>query len=81
MGAPMARNVMAAGYPLVVHNRSRGIVEQFVREGARAAGSAREVAEAVDVLLSCVPFPADVEQVYLGPNGAIEGGARGAALL
>ena len=77
MGAPMARNVMAAGYPLTVHNRSRAVVDAFGREGARAAGSAREVAEGVDVLLSCVPFPADVERVYLGPDGAIEGARSG----
>ena len=77
MGAPMARNVMAAGYPLTVHNRSRGIVEELAGEGASAAGSPREVAEAVDVLLSCVAFPADVERVYLGPEGAIEGAREG----
>ncbi len=77
MGAPMGRNLMAAGYPLTVHNRSRAIVDQLAAEGARGASSAREVAEAVDVLLSCVPYPADVEQVYLGPDGAIEGARDG----
>lgn len=77
MGAPMARNVMAAGYSLTVHNRSRGIVEEFAREGARAAASPREIAESVDVLLTCVPFPADVERVYLGPDGAIEAAREG----
>jgi 2-hydroxy-3-oxopropionate reductase len=77
MGAPMARNVMAAGYPLTVHNRSRGIVEQLAGEGARAAGSAREVARSVDVLLTCVAYPADVERVYLGADGAIEGARSG----
>ncbi len=77
MGAPMARNLMAAGYPLTVHNRSRAIVEEFVAEGAAAAISAREVAEAVEVLFSCVPYPADVEQVYLGSDGAVEGARAG----
>ena len=77
MGAPMARNVMAASYPLTVHNRSRGIVEQLAGEGARAASSAREVAESVDFLLTCVAYPEDVERVYLGPDGAIEGARPG----
>ena len=77
MGAPMARNLMAAGYSLTVHNRSRGIVDEFAKNGARPAGSAREVAEQVDVLLTCVPYPADVELVYLGPNGAAEGARAG----
>ena len=77
MGAPMARNVMAAGFPLTIHNRSRPIVDAFAREGAEPAGSAREVAERVEILLSCVPYPADVERVYLGPDGAIEGARAG----
>ena len=77
MGAPIARNLMAAGYSLTVHNRSRGIVDELVREGAGGAGSGREVARAVEIVLSCVPFPADVERVYLGPDGAIEGARAG----
>ncbi|MCC6174120.1 MAG: NAD(P)-dependent oxidoreductase [Chloroflexi bacterium] len=77
MGAPMARNLMKAGYPLTVHNRSRGIVEQFASEGAQTASSPREVAERVDVLFTCVGFPADVQTVYLGPDGAVLGAHEG----
>jgi 3-hydroxyisobutyrate dehydrogenase-like beta-hydroxyacid dehydrogenase len=77
MGAPMVRNLIAAGHRPVVHNRSRAIVETIVAEGADAAQSAREVAERVDILFTCVGFPADVERVYLGQGGAIEGARRG----
>ena len=77
MGAPMARNLLKAGYSLTVHNRSRAVVEQFAGEGAATAGSAREVAERVDILFTCVGFPADVERVYLGPDGAAEGAREG----
>ncbi|MFN8636060.1 MAG: NAD(P)-dependent oxidoreductase [Chloroflexota bacterium] len=72
MGAPMARNLIQAGYSLVVHNRSRAIVEAIASEGASPAASAREVAERVEILFTCVGFPADVERVYLGEGGAIE---------
>lgn len=77
MGAPMARNLLAAGSSLVVYNRGREKMEPFAREGARLAHSARQVAEQVDVLFSCVNYPADVEQVYLGEQGAIHGARAG----
>ena len=77
MGAPMAMNVLKAGYPLTVSNRSPQKMEPLVAEGAQAASSPREVVEQVDVLLSCVGFPADVQRVYLGPDGAVEAARAG----
>ncbi len=73
MGASMARNLMKAGFPLIVHNRSRAIVDQLVSEGATAAHSPREVAAQVDMLLTNLPDSPDVEQVMLGADGVIEG--------
>src|SRR3954469_5839102 len=73
MGAPMVRNLIKAGYTPVIHNRSQAIVETIAAEGAHPAGSPREVAERVEILFSCVGFPADVERVYLGDGGAVEG--------
>jgi 3-hydroxyisobutyrate dehydrogenase-like beta-hydroxyacid dehydrogenase len=77
MGAPMVRNLIKAGYRPVIHNRSRAIVDTIAAEGADPAGSAREVAERVEILFTCVGFPADVERVYLGQDGAIEGARSG----
>ena len=77
MGAPMVRNLIKAGYRPVIHNRSRAIVAAVAAEGAHPAASAREVAERVDILFSCVGYPADVEQVYLGEAGALEGARAG----
>jgi 2-hydroxymethylglutarate dehydrogenase len=77
MGAPMVRNLIKAGYRPVIHNRSRAIVDAVAAEGADPASSAREVAERVEILFSCVGFPADVERVYLGEAGAIEGARSG----
>jgi 3-hydroxyisobutyrate dehydrogenase len=80
MGMPMARNVMKAGYPLIVHNRSRAKVEQMVSEGAQAASSPAEVAASADVVLSCVPMPADVQAVYLGQEGVVSAARSGQIL-
>src|SRR5688572_19516439 len=77
MGAPMVRNLIKAGYRPVIHNRSRPIVDTIAAEGADPAASAREVAERVEILFTCVGFPADVERVYLGEGGAIEGARAG----
>ena len=52
MGRPMALNLLRAGYPLVVHNRTREKEEGIVSEGAESAPSPREVAERSEILLS-----------------------------
>jgi len=77
MGRPMAKNLLKAGYPLVVHNRSRAPVDEFVRAGARASTSPREVAAQCEVLVTMLPNSPDVEQVALGKDGIIEGARRG----
>ncbi|HEU4366984.1 MAG TPA: 2-hydroxy-3-oxopropionate reductase [Methylomirabilota bacterium] len=77
MGRPMAKNLIKAGHPLVVHSRSRGPVDEVVKSGAAAAGSPKEVAAQCDVLIAMLPNSPDVEQVALGPDGIIEGARRG----
>ena len=73
MGRPMARNVMKAGFPLTVWNRSRPGIDELVSEGAAEGGSAADVASRSDVVITMVGDSPDVEQVALGPNGIIEG--------
>jgi len=77
MGKPMARNILKAGYPLFVHNRSQEKVNELVQEGAIAANSPAEVALLVDVVFTNLPDSPDVEKVVLGENGIIEGGRKG----
>ena len=77
MGKSIARNILKAGFPLVVHNRSRGAVDELVAEGAAAANSPREVAAQVDVVFTNLPDTLDVEQVVLGENGILEGAHDG----
>ena len=77
MGRPMAKNLLAAGYTLVVHSRSRGPVDELVAAGATAAASPREVAGRCDVLITMLPNSPDVELVALGANGIVEGARPG----
>ena len=73
MGRPMAKNLLKAGYPVVVHNRSKGPVDELASAGARPAGSPKAVAEQVDVLITMLPNSPDVELVALGRDGIIDG--------
>ena len=73
----MARNLIKAGYPLVVHNRSRAAVDELVGAGAKGAASPRDVARQCDVLITMLPNSPDVEQVALGKDGIIEGARSG----
>lgn len=85
MGRPMAKNLLKAGYPVVVHSRSQGPVQELVGAGAQAAASPKDVAGQVDVLITMLPNSPEVELVALGRDGIIEGarngeGARGGLL-
>ena len=77
MGKSIARNILKAGFPVVVHNRSRGAVDELVAEGATAANSPKEVAEQVDVVFTNLPDSPDVETVALSENGILAGGRAG----
>jgi 2-hydroxy-3-oxopropionate reductase len=77
MGKPMARNLMKAGFALVVHNHSRAKVDELVKDGATAAASSMEVASAADVIITMLPNSPDVELVALGPGGIKEGARSG----
>ena len=73
MGRPMAKNLLKAGYPLVVHSRSQAPVQELVSAGAKAASSAKDVARQVDVVITMLPNSPDVERVAHGRDGLIEG--------
>ena len=81
MGKPMARNLVKAGFSLVVHNRSHAAVEELMREGARAAASPQEVAAQSDIVILMLPDSPDVELVVTGKAGVFEGARRGMLLI
>ncbi len=77
MGLPMAVNLRSAGFDVVVHNRSRGKVEDFVAAGGQAADSPADLAARVDVVCACLPVPPVCEDVFLGAGGVREGAQAG----
>src|SRR5438105_2153776 len=77
MGRPMAKNLLKAGYSLVLHSRSRGPVDEAVAAGAKAGTSPKDVASKCDVLVTMLPNSPDVELVALGKDGIIEGARSG----
>jgi 2-hydroxy-3-oxopropionate reductase len=77
MGKSIARNILKAGFPLVVHNRSQAAVQELAAEGAVPADSPVEVARQVDVVFTNLPDTPDVESVVLGSNGIIEAARPG----
>lgn len=81
MGRPMALNILKAGFPLVVANRSQAVVADVASHGATAAKTPAEVAAHADLICLCLPMPSHVEEVVLGPNGVIEGIKPGAIVV
>jgi 2-hydroxy-3-oxopropionate reductase len=72
MGAPMARNLMAAGYALTVLDVVKPAMDALVAEGATAGSTPRQVAADTDVLVTMLPDSPQVQEVYLGADGAYE---------
>jgi 2-hydroxy-3-oxopropionate reductase len=81
MGRPMARHLLEAGYPLTVHSRSPGPVDELVEAGASRAGSPVEVADSSDIVVTMLPDTPDVEEVLFGPEGAAAGMAAGSLVI
>jgi len=77
MGAPMARNLLKAGYPLTVHSRTRSRAQPVIEAGASWADSPAAAAKDADVVITCVTDTGDVEKVLLGQNGVIESAREG----
>jgi len=73
MGKPMAKNLLKAGFSLVVHSRSDGPVRELVDAGAMRADSPREVAAHATRLVTMLPDSAQVAEVLEGPAGVFTG--------
>lgn len=72
MGKSMAANLMKAGYTVHVYTRTKTKAEDLLMGGAHWAPTVKEIAEKVDVVITMVGYPSDVEEVYFGKNGIIE---------
>jgi 2-hydroxy-3-oxopropionate reductase len=81
MGKPMARNLLKAGYSLVVHNRSRAAIDELSKEGAQVAANAKEVARRSEIMITMLPDSPDVELVYTADEGIFAGVEPGRLLI
>lgn len=81
MGAPMALNLLKAGYDVTVHNRTRDKETPVAENGARRAASPMEAAREADIVITCVSDTPDVEAVILGEAGVIHGAKAGAIVV
>jgi len=81
MGRPMARNLLKAGFPLVVWNRTRSKGDELVAEGARWADTPASMSREVSVVIIMVTDSPDVEEVVLGPEGVFEGIRPGSVVI
>jgi len=77
----MATNLAKAGLPLTVWNRTSSKIEPLLRVGARAGKSPAHVAAEVDVIITMVSQPKDVEAIVLGPDGVLDGIKDGSVLI
>ena len=71
MGAPMAQNLVKAGFSLIVFDLVKDAVDQLVKSGATAAASASDAVNGADVVITMLPASKHVEGIYLGPEGLL----------
>ena len=76
IGKPMAEQIVASGFDLIVYDVRKEAAISLVEDGALWARSPREVAEQCEILCTCLPGPKEMEEVTLGRNGIIEGFRR-----
>src|SRR5437660_2175875 len=81
MGKPMARNLMKAGYKLVVYNRSRAPMDELAADGATEANSPQVAAEQSDVVITMLPDSPQVQEVMTGENGVLAGAKAGTLVI
>nr|WP_319474025.1 2-hydroxy-3-oxopropionate reductase [uncultured Sphaerochaeta sp.] len=81
MGKPMAKNLIKAGYSLVVNDINKEAVAELVTAGAAEAASAKEVAQQSDVVVTMLPNSPHVQTVVLGEGGVIEGAREGLVVV
>ena len=77
VGAKLAGSLLRNGFALQVHDIERAAAEPLIGEGARWAESGREMAEACDVVITCLPSPQVSAQVMEQPDGVLAGRAEG----
>lgn len=81
MGASMAGHLLEAGYEVFIYTRTKTKAEGLLSKGAHWEETPAGLASKVDVLISMVGYPQDVEALYLGENGILENLAAGSVAV
>jgi len=81
LGSRVARRLLDAGFPVTVFNRNQDKTKELAALGAQVAETPGKLAEAVDVVLSCVADDAAVKSVYFEPGGILRAARPGAVIV
>ncbi|AHV96176.1 NAD(P)-dependent oxidoreductase [Paenibacillus sabinae] len=81
MGAPMASNLLRAGFQVTVYNRTASKSDPLVTEGATAAASLQAASEGKDVIITMVSNDDSIREIYYGPEGILEALKPGAVVI
>ncbi len=81
MGAPMASNLLRAGYPVTVYNRTASKAAPLTELGATVAASPKEAAAGADVVITMVSNDDSIIEVYEGDNGVLAGIRSGTTVI
>ncbi|MHB9098243.1 MAG: 2-hydroxy-3-oxopropionate reductase [Syntrophales bacterium] len=81
MGKPMSKNLLKAGYPLVVYDIVSAAVEEVVAAGAEKGASPKDVAAKTEIIITMLPNSPQVKEVVLGKDGIIETTRPGSILI
>jgi len=81
MGKPMSKNLVKAGYELVVYDHNSAAVDELVAVGAKSASSGAEVAKECDTIITMLPNSPHVRAAALGKDGIAEGAKEGTVII
>src|ERR1700732_3686292 len=81
MGRWMCQHLMTKGYQATVFNRTKDKAKPLIEQGAAWADTPKQVAAQSDIVFAIVGFPKDVQEVFLGPQGALAGSKAGTILV
>ncbi|MBC1320795.1 NAD(P)-dependent oxidoreductase [Listeria welshimeri] len=81
MGSSMASHLLEAGYDVFIYTRTKSKAEELLTKGAKWIDTPQALAKKVDILISMVGYPKDVEELYLGQNGFLENLSAGAVAI
>lgn len=81
MGKSMVSNLVHAGYQVSIYTRTKAKADDLIQQGANWVNSVAELSRKIDLVITMVGYPSDVEEVYFGANGILENAKEGTYLV